>query len=56
MNVILKIIAKNPPMAFIGLGGVFGLTQATFPNEVTAWWGWLIIGGFLLQIIWLIKK
>lgn len=49
---ILKIVAKNPPMAFIG-GGILLLILSPGFSKFSDWgWG-LITLGFILQIIWL---
>ncbi len=54
-NLAVNIIAKNPPMALIGVGAIFALVQAFSPNEVTAWWGWVLVAGILLQVIYLVS-
>lgn len=52
IEVILKIVAKNPPMAFIGGGIVLLVLSPAFSKFSD--WGWvLIILGFILQIFWL---
>ncbi len=52
VEVILKIVAKNPPMALIG-GGIILLILSP---AATGFWvgGWiLIILGIFMQIMWL---
>lgn len=51
-EIILKIVAKNPPMALIGGGIILLVLSPTTPG----FWlgGWiLIILGIALQILWL---
>lgn len=52
VEIILKIIAKNPPTVLFG--GGFILLVLSPANPKFSGWGWgLIILGFILQIIWL---
>ena len=53
-NVLLEIIAENPPMALIG-GGIVLLILSPI-NKPFGSWGWgLIVLGVLLQVLWLFK-
>ena len=53
-NVLLEIIAENPPTALIG-GGIVLLILSPMYQQFGSW-GWiLIVVGVILQVLWLFR-
>jgi hypothetical protein len=53
-NVLLEIIAENPPTALIGGGIVLLILSPMY--QPFGGWGWRLIGlGVLLQVLWLFR-
>jgi hypothetical protein len=54
ISAIFEFFAENPPTILIALGGLgWILCALTSINVLCQWWGWFVVGGFILQVLWL---
>jgi len=57
MSVLIKMIATNPPALMIVGGFLLLIMGASSDNgELVRTGNWIILGGFTLQILWLILR
>ena len=57
LDALFEFFADNPPTMLIA-GGILGwiLCGTTSIDVFCQYWGWLVFGGFILQVLWLIFR